>query len=271
MKGKYSLMLALQTFNYELTLLNNYVEQSSECFELLQAKLDALCRYIVFEGNHHDWNEWGHLKEIDELGEQLRFTSNQALCTLEKFQCQRMLEQKETISEYLAELAKAVEQEIPKFRLQSDSRILFIGSGSLPLSPLTISRKTGAEVLCLDTDREAVWFGTKMAEALGMQEKVRFIGTYDEGLAYIRQATHIMIASLVDRKVELLEMLKSELPWDAIVILRYGNGLKSLFNYPFEEHMATGWQMTPLTRQDSLYDTAILTFHPSAAEEAQVR
>jgi len=270
-KGKYALMLALQTYNYELTLLNNYVQQCSECFELLQAKLDALCRYIVYEGNHSIWDEWGHLQEIDALGNQLRITSNQALCSLEKFQCQRLLEQQDSMSEYLARLSAEVKQEIPKFHLQSNSRILFIGSGALPISPLILCRETGAEVLCVDIDREAVYFGTRIAESLGMHKKVRFIGTYEEGLDYIRQATHIFIASLVEGKVELLEMLKSELPGDAIVVLRYGNGLKSLFNYPFEQNMATGWKMTPLIRQDSFYDTAILTFRSSLVEEVYDR
>ncbi|GIQ68373.1 hypothetical protein DUZ99_00970 [Xylanibacillus composti] len=269
MKGKYALMLALQTFNFELTLLNNYAKQCSECFEFIQAKLDALCRYIMCDGNHIVWEQWGHLQEIVELVDQLRFTSNQALCNLEKFQSQKLLEQKESMSEYLSMLSMAVKQEIPNFHLQPNSRILFIGSGSFPISPLTLSRETGAEVLCVDIDEEAVLFGTKVADALGMQDKVRFVGTYEEGLAYIRQATHIFIASLVERKYELLEMLKTELPSNAIVILRYGNGLKSLFNYPFEMGLATGWQLTSLLKHDGIYDTAILTSKPSHAKEVQ--
>ncbi|MCA0756639.1 hypothetical protein KP806_16405 [Paenibacillus sp. N4] len=258
MKSKYSLLLALQSFDYEITRLCSYAKECEDCYELLQVKLDDLCRYIMCEGNDLVWKRWGEHPEIRRHGEQLRSTSNQALCELEKHQSMRLLERKESLTEYLAMLSASVKRELRDYELHSGSRVLFVGSGALPLSALTIARETGAEVLCLDIDEEAVRIGSMVAEAGGLRDRVRFSGSYVEGLAFAEQATHVIVASLVESKHEVLKTFRPAIRSDAAVILRYGHGLKSVFNYPLDGDFGTDWHTASFGRSDCVYDTVML-------------
>ena len=58
--------------------------------------------------------------------------------------------------------------------------------------------------------------------------------------------------------MEVLEELKPFLQTDMNVIVRYGNGLKSLFNYPIEEDLTLEWNVTPVVISKSIYDTIIM-------------
>ena len=40
--------------------------------------------------------------------------------------------------------------------MTSQDRILFVGSGSMPITAFTIIKETGAEITCVDIDKEAL-------------------------------------------------------------------------------------------------------------------
>lgn len=258
-KGKYALLLALKSFDYELTHLGSYARQSADCYELLESKLDALCRFILREDNRSDWSRWGELDELKGLSAQLRHTSSQALGELEKFQSRRLLERREYGSEYWSLLSSSVREELEDYAITGESRVLFVGSGSLPLSALTIARQTGAALCCLDIDQEAAELGARVVETAGLLGRCRVVSSYAEALDWSQQATHVFIASLVERKCEVVEQLECCIPREARIIVRYGNGLKSLFNYPLLAEFGPGWQAKPLSRSDRIYDTLLLT------------
>lgn len=259
MKAKYALLLALKSFDYELTHLSSYIRQSAECFELLELKLDALCRFILSEDNHSDWSRWGHLDELKGLGAQLRHTSNQAVCELEKFQCRRLLGQQNHASEYLSLLSSSMQEELEEYEMNSESRVLFVGSGSLPLSALTIARQTGAALCCLDIDEEAAEMGSRVMKEAGLLGQCRVVSSYEDALAWSEQATHVFIASLVEKKQDVIERLRVCIPAKTRIIVRYGNGLKSIFNYPLQAEFGSAWQANARSRMDRIYDTLILT------------
>ena len=63
----------------------------------------------------------------------------------------------EKIAEYyLGFYEEMIEQELSMLNVTSNKKILVIGSGSLPVTPILIARKTKAKILCLDIDRKAV-------------------------------------------------------------------------------------------------------------------
>ncbi|MFF2888381.1 SAM-dependent methyltransferase [Paenibacillus sp. NPDC057967] len=258
MKQKYALLLALQSFEYEIHRLKAYSEECSECYELLQLKLDALCSFMTSDESEALWGEWGDREEIRQHGELLRSASNQALCILEKYQSCQVLEQKKNVSEYLSLLAVTVKHELKLFGMEASSRILFIGSGAFPVSALTMAKETGAEVFCLDTDEEAVALGRRVAEAAGLQAKLTFSGSYQDGIFFLEKATHVVIASLVGNKLELLRELKEAAGMDTKIILRYGNGVKSIFNFPLELDPSDEWEITPIIQSKRIYDTVML-------------
>lgn len=190
--------------------------------------------------------------------EQLRGTSSQALCDVEKYQSISMLNKKLNISDYISILSNSVKEELVQFHIDKHSKVLFIGSGAFPLSALTIAKEAGADVLCLDVDVEAVDLGRKVVEKSGLGSKVQFSSTSVKGLSIVNEMTHVLIASLVSNKLEIVNDLENRINDNASMIIRYGNGLKSIFNCPLQEDLSAEWNETRINRSKSIYDTVIL-------------
>ncbi|MGB8957264.1 MAG: nicotianamine synthase family protein [Tumebacillaceae bacterium] len=258
MKEKYEFLLSLKSFEYEINELNGYSKDDPICYELLREKLDELCDFITSEENARRWSMWEHLEEIKHLSIQLRGASVQALCDIEKYQSLCMRNDELNISDYINVLSGSVQKEVEEFGIDHASKVLFVGSGALPLSALMIAKETGAEVMCLDIDAEAVELGREAAEFSGLQSKVQFTGNSVKELEFLNRATHILIASLVEDKEELVNDLKDVVSENVKIVLRYGNGLKSLFNFPLVLDLSDEWEQTKITWGNSIYDTVVL-------------
>lgn len=210
------------------------------------------------EENLKQWRLWRKQKEIGENVERLREASVTALCEMEKYQSACVAKNKLDISRYIAILAKSVRHELEKAGVDNNSRVLFVGAGAFPLSALTIARETGGEVWGLDIDSEAVALARKVAEVTGTEANVRFSDEALKESAFARRATHVIIASLVKNKQEVLADLQDAITADAKVILRYGNGLKSIFNYPLDKPLTAEWVQTDISQNNNIYDALLL-------------
>lgn len=258
MKDKYQFLLSLKLLEYEIKELTFYSKECCECFELLKNKLDDLCQFMTCEKNLNHWNRWGKDEEIKEQCEKLRETSVQALCDLEKHQSVCTYNHELEISNYISVLSHSVKDELEHFCMDQQSKVLFIGSGAFPVTALTIAKEINAEVMCLDIDVEAVDLAKKVAKISGLESMVTFSNQSLNDLAFIKEATHIIIASLVKNKLEVLSELKETINTNAKVLLRYGNGLKSIFNYPLEKDLSDEWFQTKISHSNKIYDTVIL-------------
>lgn len=74
----------------------------------------------------------------------------------------------------------------------------------------------------------------------------------------LEKYSHIIIASLVPLKCEILEKIRKKLPIRTKLILRYGNELKELFNYPICEREIKTFIKTVIRDRDFIYDTLLL-------------
>ncbi|GKU78284.1 cyclopropane-fatty-acyl-phospholipid synthase family protein [Paenibacillus sp. L3-i20] len=258
MKDKYKLMSALRSIEYELNLLHCYCKECPDCYELVQSKLDKLCLFILDAENNELWNKWKSCDEIRQYGAQLRETAVRLLCDLEKHQSILVVNKELDAGQYLELLAESIREELRFFGMDTHSRLLFVGSGAFPLSAITIAKETGIHVMGIDIDEEAVDCGNRVAEATGMGDTVTFQKSEMNRMIVSEGATHVIIASLVRNKSEVLDQLKPMLRDHTKIIVRYGNGLKSLFNYSLEEHIRRDWKMTDIRRSFSIYDFAIL-------------
>ncbi|MCX7570984.1 nicotianamine synthase family protein [Tumebacillus sp. DT12] len=270
MKEKYQFLLSLKSLAFEINELNLYSKADSVCYELLQEKLDQLSRFMICEHNLQQWSLWEDHEEIRLHSGHLRETSVQALCDMEKYQSICTCNEELNISDYIGVLSGTVKQEVEEFGIDGSSKVLFIGSGAFPLSALTIAKETGAQVMCLDIDAEAVHLGKQIADASGLHANVTFSGNTAGEQAFLREATHIIVASLVPNKLEVLAELKTVVNDDVQIAVRYGNGLKSIFNYPLEQDLSVEWNLTRITREHSIYDTVVLTPKRHPVTERQV-
>lgn len=263
MKSKYAFLLSLRSLEYEIKQLCAYAKEHEECFDLLQMKLDALCQFMTIEENDRQWLEWGNQEEIQLYVEQLRETSVQALCDMEKYQSGLAIKQLLNVSEYIEILSRSVRNELRDFRIGHQSKVLFIGSGAFPLSALTIAHETHAKVVCLDIDPEAVEQGRKVAETWGLGDRIVFSGKPLKEISFVNEATHVVIASLVRNKLDILNDLKEKIQSGTRIMMRYGNGLKSIFNYPLEEDLSDDWRRTSISTGEGFYETMIIEPKPS--------
>jgi hypothetical protein len=184
--------------------------------------------------------------------------SVEALCDLEKHQAKTISGHKLDFSKYLSALFHSVKEELQSFGIGGHSKVVFIGSGAFPLSALTIAKEFGAEVLGVDRDSEAVLLSRQVVKAFGLEEKVSFSDSPLSSLCFVRDATHIIIASLVENKLKVLDQLMGLIKDDAKILVRYGNGVKSVFNYPFMDEISEDWIPSRLSERNSIYDMLIL-------------
>ncbi|GMX65483.1 pseudopaline biosynthesis protein CntL [Paenibacillus elgii] len=258
MKHRDAFLLSLKLLEYEIRQLTDLSRQCPDGFDLLQTKLGDLCRFMISEENERQWLLWSDHEEVRQHGERLRETSARALCDMEKYQSIRTLERRTDMGRYLSVLSDTVQDELRHFRIGCTSKVLFVGAGAFPLTALTIAKETRADVLCLDIDAEALDLGSRIAKVSGLHDKVQFSGHGLKELSFAKEATHVMIASLVKNKLEVLEDLRQAVHQDTSVILRYGNGLKSIFNYPLESDLSQEWELSPVVQGRSIYDTLMI-------------
>lgn len=258
MKERFRLLLSLKVIEYEINELLKFAKECDECFDLLKTKLDSLHQFMTDETNISLWQVWGGDKDIVSFSERVREASVRALCEMEKYQSVRSCNHQLNASEYINTLSRSVKRELEELDIRSDSKVLFIGSGAFPVSALTIASEKNVEVYCVDIDHEAVMMGERVAEITGLATLVKFSNKGLKNLPFVKKATHVVIASLVKNKLEVLNELKSSLQPHTRVILRYGNGLKSIFNYPLDTDLSKDWETKRMSGTKGIYETMIL-------------
>lgn len=251
----YQLLIAVYTFESQIQALTHYSLENCNCFTLLQEKLDELSSWILQENPQAISKELGATPEHDRLIKQLRETTVKALCMLEKHQSQCAKEHPLNLSEYLYQLSENTKIELKSAEIKSNSRVLFIGSGSYPISAVTISQFTGAAVHGIDIDEQAV----TMANQLDFSHLSTTFSCKDLITEFVAfRPTHIIIASLVEHKWEILKQLKPHLHRSHRILVRFGNGLRSAFNYPFNPHLIDGWDTKLLLNNSAIYETVLM-------------
>ncbi|NOV02179.1 nicotianamine synthase family protein [Paenibacillus planticolens] len=259
MLEKYEFILALKLLEFEIRQMTKYTNVFPSCFALLKNKLDFLCEFINDDENVQKWQSWNQLDEVQEHARNLRETAVQALCELEKYQSRLIHKHEKQISHYIDQLSNSVQAELASLQVDHQSKVLFVGSGAFPLSALTIAQETGAEVLGVDIDKEAVLLAEQAAAMSDFGSKIGFSHQKLKQLAFTKEATHIIVASLVENKLEVLEELKHAANSRSKIMMRYGSGLKSLFNYPLpQDKELSEWTQSHVHTSSQLYDTIIL-------------
>ncbi|WP_217558936.1 SAM-dependent methyltransferase [Paenibacillus sp. GbtcB18] len=232
------------------------VQGSSE----LEATLDDYSAFITNEANEESWEHWNRQDPgpMSRLVEDLRKTSAFCVGMMEKYRAWKLLNGMAERTEYFRNIESCIEKEFGSFQVTEDSKVLLVGSGSFPMTPLYIAKQTGAEVVGIDIDREAVDLGRRVVKELGSGLKIRLENVFVEHLDDIREVTHIIFSSTVAIKYELLDRLDALTDRNVIVAMRYGGGLKSLFNYPMQEVNGSKWSLVEtVLRPGHVFDIAL--------------
>ncbi len=256
----------INNFSNELQEITVAANGKPDKLYALRNKLDELCAFIVNEENGMHWEQWEARQELQEQASLLRDLSAQAAGVAEKLRAALACSGEGISDLYIAMLTKAASAECSLIGNTANARVVFVGAGSFPLSALTILQKTSAQVLCTDIDEEAVSWGKQVLNLLGPKNTRRW--TYESSHApssyFLDGATHVIVASLVPCKLELLKQIIPQLKSECKLLLRYGNGLKSLFNYPIDTDHLSGLQtikdlkITAIRDRRKVCDTLLL-------------
>ncbi|MGC9402724.1 nicotianamine synthase family protein [Vibrio genomosp. F10 str. 9ZC157] len=252
---KYQLLSEMAVFEARLAALSRYSLENCHCFVLVQDGLDQLCDFIRDPNHQAIWQRHLLCGEVDRQLKRLRETAIHALCLLERHQSACAKQHTLDVTQYLNRLSVSASTELQEARISLDSKVLFIGSGSYPLSAFTIAQLTGADVLGVDIDEKAV----KLASDLGYtSQKVSFTHDTLKDVLQRYTPTHVIIASLVEHKWEVLAQLRPLISDSTCILVRFGNGIKSAFNYPFNPNLSMGWRSTSLDNKQAVYDVIMM-------------
>ncbi|WP_138752976.1 class I SAM-dependent methyltransferase [Paenibacillus sinopodophylli] len=260
-------MYAIEKFHHELRefsekfndLAMKY-DKSIHRFSELETVIGEYSSFVTSKSNKEIWEQLVQLDLSDwkELVMDVRKKSAICVAIMEKYRAWKLMDGEAGIADYFRNIEACIEKEFGSSQVTSDSKVILVGSGSYPMTPLFIAQRTGAEVVGIDIDDEAIILGQKVVDILGADLPIRLVKTPLEHLAFTREATHIIFSSTVPNKYDLLDQLHAYTNEQVVVAMRYGNQLKSLFNYPMEEVDGRKWSVADhILRPDDVFDIAL--------------
>lgn len=260
-------MNQLTTFEQSLTLFRDrftdlvkrYDGTSHNSSELEQV-IDDYSAFILDESNKASWETMAQQagSELPQLLDNLRKMSSLCVAIMEKYRALKLLAGETDKTDYFKNIESCIEQEFGSFQVTADSIVLLIGSGSFPMTPLFIAKRTGAQVVGIDIDEEAIELGRRVVHRLGNGLNIRLEKAFVEQLDIIKDVTHIIFSSTVSNKYELLEQLHALTNEQVVVAMRYGDQLKSLFNYPMQAVNEEKWRLVDtILRPKQVFDIAL--------------
>lgn len=228
----------------------------NENFELLKTTIDELCTFITNRENQLTFFKVKNEEKIYYYITSIRELSNEILKIIEKEEAISFLKNKENNGfQYRENLRNTIRQEIHDYDIEKGANILFVGSGAIPITAFTIKQEIDVKITCVDIDKEALVLSKKVAQKLGVTN------IYFENDIYslnLQEYTHIIIASLVFSKHQILREIESLISKRTKVILRYGNELKELFNYKINLNDIKNFFKTIIKDNNFIYDSLIL-------------
>lgn len=260
-------MNAVATFQKDLSdflvkfndLAERYDHTFHNCTEL-EILIDSYSTFITDESNKTVWEqlELQESSDLYQLVVDLRKKSAQCVAIMEKYRALKLLNGNEEITDYFQNIESCIEKEFGSFQITSESKVLLIGSGSYPMTLLLIAKQTGAEVVGIDIDDESIQLGIRVVEKLGNGFNIRLEKELVENLHFTKDATHIIFSSTVDIKYEILDQLHTLTNENVVVAMRYGDQLKSLFNFPKRKVDEQKWVLVEsIIRADHVFDIAL--------------
>ncbi|WP_243866850.1 methyltransferase domain-containing protein [Actinophytocola oryzae] len=217
-------------------------------------------RFVTDLRHHEAWDALvcEGADDFASLVTELRTRSARCAAIMEKYRALHLLRGRAESAGYFDNVEACIEEEFGTFRLTSEAKVLLVGSGSFPMSPLLIARRTGASVVGVDIDAEAVELGRQVVSTVGKDLDIRLEKTPVRDLPFTGEASHVIFSSTVSVKYDLLAEMHASTRADVVVAMRYGDHLKSLFNYPMREVDPRKWQLAEnVLRPKHIFDIAL--------------
>lgn len=131
-----------------------------------------------------------------------------------------------------------------------EAPIVFVGSGSLPLSAIILHLCGNAEVICVELDAAAYKASRALLKCLGLSNEITVVMMDGADFNY-SSYKRIFVASLVQNKEAVLEQINRTAS-DPLVAVRTAEGIKQMMYESIDEARLNrqGWTIAARTRPD---------------------
>jgi len=223
--------------------------------------------FSAFVTDERNATPFAELDDVAELVADLRTQSARCAAVMEKYRALRLLEGRSGSAGYFANVESCIHEEFGAVSPTAESQVLLVGSGSYPMTLFNVAERTGASAVGVDIDAEAVELGRRVVALLGGGFDIALENVPAEELDVTSNATHIVFSSTVPVKYEILHRLHAVTRDDVVVAMRFGDGLKSLFNYPMQDVDPARWRLLETVRRPGqVFDIALYAKNPAARE-----
>ncbi|NMH69391.1 SAM-dependent methyltransferase [Bacillus sp. RO3] len=224
---------------------------------------ELIDEYSAFILNEEYIKRWKLLmdstpEDVLHLVDGVRKLSALSVAKMEKHRAMKLLSGEEEAADYFQNIESCIEKEFGQFQVTQKSTVLLVGSGSFPMTPLLIAGRTGAKVIGIDIDPEAITLGRQVVDRLGRDLPITLELSQVEEHKDLKDVTHIIFSSTVEGKYDILDQLYERTGEDVVVSMRYGDGLKSLFNFPSQKVDQKKWRMAENSmRPQQIFDVIV--------------
>ncbi|PTF55047.1 staphylopine biosynthesis enzyme CntL [Staphylococcus chromogenes] len=251
--------LELATFYRNFVAHYQKVALNFESISELEREVDVFSRYILNENNttrFHDWQQTqAHPPSIVPA---LADITAKCVKLMEVLRAKRHILGEATETTYFQNIEHCIQEEFGQFTITANDTVLLVGSGAFPMTPIQIAKETGAKVIGIDIDAEAIEYGRQIVADLAPQASIELYQATVDQLPQIQEVTHVIFSSTVPLKYDILAQLYALTGPETVVAMRYGNDLKSIFNYPKRETNAHQWVcVDEVIQPNQIFDIAL--------------
>jgi L-amino acid N-acyltransferase YncA len=239
----------------------NGIRENEDNFENLNENILNLERLIFAEPPE------GQDAMLNELAEVERAYLNDAYCRWEteieyRYARAVLAGEEKSLDNYQlgARFERLLERELSLLSgLSAPERILFIGSGPLPISAYYVHRLTGKPVDCLDRSPEAVDISRRVIEEIGLSDSMRVFNGLGEDFN-IKNYDLIIVALLAKPKRRIMRNLRKRAAPGCRVLCRTSFGLRTLVYEATPENVLMGFdvQSRQLAEGDQTISTLLV-------------
>lgn len=248
----------LQTFLTQFEQLYAEFNVSNSNVDAIESLIDTYSHFVMNSQHEKAYQAWDETEAKQQLTRQLADISAQCVKAVETIRARRLLEGVSGTSAYFDNIEHCILEEFGQCHISEEDTLLLVGSGAYPMTLIQVAEETGATVIGIDIDEEAVQLGRQVIQRLAPGYDIQIYHQTVDAVPHIEEVTHVIFSSTVPVKYQILDQLYDLIPNHVSVSMRYGDGFKSIFNYPSKMIDTTKWRcIEKQHRPDHIFDIAI--------------
>lgn len=258
MNSKIEIDHLLQQYLNQFEKLYQDVIQNPNDINKLETLVDSYSQFILDSTQQEQFVAWQDEERKHQLTQQLQDITAQCVKQVEMIRARRLLDGKTSTSGYFDNIEHCIDEEFGQWRIYKDDKLLLVGSGAYPMTLIQVAKETGASVIGIDVDSEAMYLGQRVVNVLAPNENIEISNKTVDQIPDINEVTHIIFSSTIPVKYDILDQLFELTNDNVVVAMRYGDDLKSIFNYPSQPTLTHHWQCVyRLVQENQIFDIAL--------------